>query len=288
MSKLCNYVKLMRMKHYLKNGLVLLPLFFGRQALNKGLLLHGVVGFLAFCLVSSAVYVFNDLQDVEKDRNHPTKRHRPIASGAVSKTEAWIVLILCLAAAIAVSIAVHQPTISYAALVVYIALNVGYSLSWKNVALLEIIILVFGFLVRLMYGSYVTGIAISGWLYLTVVSISFYLGFGKRRNEWKLQQESEVMDTREVLRHYSESFLNRSMTVFLCTSIVFYSLWAEQQDNSYLLWSVPVVMLLALRYSQDVEKSDASGDPIEMIYGDPVLWLIGIISVAIIMVGVYR
>lgn len=277
----------MRVKHYLKNGLVLLPLFFGKQLFHVDTLIHGLIGFLSFCFVASAIYVFNDIQDVEKDRMHPTKCRRPIASGAVSLPEAWTIFVLCIAASVGIAVAIGQPVMSYAILLGYFVMNIGYSLSWKHVPLVEIAILVFGFLLRLLYGSWVTNIEISGWLYLTIISISFYLGFGKRRNEWMLQKRDASRETRPVLKAYSESFLNRCMSMFLCMSIVFYSLWAVNHENAMLMWSVPFVMVLALRYSMDVEQEDASGDPIEMIYGDKMIWVLGIICAAIILVGVY-
>lgn len=280
------YVKLLRVKHYIKNGLVLLPIIFSKLFLQVDCLMHALAGFVSFCLVASAVYILNDIQDVEKDRQHPTKCHRPIASGAISIPKAWLIWGICVAGAILVSVGMQQPLVSYVALLVYVVLNVGYSMGWKNVPLLEIAILVSGFLIRLLYGSLVTNIQVSGWLFLTVVSISFYLGFGKRRNEWRMQRTNAV-DTRTVLSFYSEAFLNRSMEMFLCMSIVFYALWAVNQGNQMLLWSVPLVMLTALRYSMDVENMDASGDPIEMFYGDKMIWLLAALSAAVVLWGVY-
>ena len=282
-----NYARLMRMKHYIKNGLVLLPLFFGKQLFHTDTLFHGIIGFLSFCFISSAIYVFNDIQDVEKDRMHPTKRNRPIASGAVSLPEAWGIFVVCILASLGIGLVIGQPIRSYAILAVYFVMNLGYSLSWKHVPLVEIAILVFGFLLRLLYGAWVTGIEISGWLYLTIVAISFYLGLGKRRNEWMMQQKNPDKETRPVLKAYSEMFLNRGMTMFLGMSIVFYSLWAVNHENAMLTCSVPFVMLLALRYSMDVEQDDASGDPVEMIYSDRMIWVLGVICAVIILLGVY-
>lgn len=122
---------------------------------------------------------------------------------------------------------------------------------------------------------------------MTVIAVSFYLGFGKRRNEWRMQQKTQSSDTRKVLASYSESFLNQSMEMFLCMSIIFYSLWAVAQEKQMLLWSIPAVMLTALRYSMRVERMDMSGDPVEMIYGDKVLWLLGMCCAIAIILGVY-
>lgn len=287
MEKIKLYLRLFRVKHYIKNVLVLMPLFFGKKVFDIDTLVHALIGFVSFCLVSSAIYIFNDIQDIEKDRQHPTKRLRPIASGDVSKNKAIVCLILCLVLAIAISICVNQPMHAYVALIVYVVLNLGYSMKWKHIPLLEIAILVSGFLIRLLYGSMVTEIVVSSWLFMTVIAVSFYLGFGKRRNEWRMQQKTQSSDTRKVLASYSESFLNQSMEMFLCMSIIFYSLWAVAQEKQMLLWSIPAVMLTALRYSMRVERMDMSGDPVEMIYGDKVLWLLGMCCAIAIILGVY-
>ncbi|MCR5640184.1 MAG: decaprenyl-phosphate phosphoribosyltransferase [Lachnospiraceae bacterium] len=287
MKQLNAYIKLLRTKHYIKNILVLMPIIFASRLGDPDYLRHALIGFVSFCLVSSAVYILNDIQDVEKDRQHPTKCKRPIASGAVPVPMAWVVWTLCIGVAVALGLLVHQPPISYVALLAYVVLNIGYSMSWKNVPLLEIAILVSGFLIRLIYGAFVTGIEISGLLFLTVISVSFYLGFGKRRNEWKLQQRMHSSDTRAVLSAYTESFLNQSMQMFLCMSVVFYALWAVNQNNQVLLWSIPLVMLLMLRYSMDVEGMEASGDPIEMIYGDKIIGVLVIACIAVVLYGVY-
>ena len=163
--------------------------------------------------------------------------------------------------------------LSTALLAVYFLLNLGYSLGLKNIPLLDVTILAAGYLIRAMYGSVVTGIEMSDWLYLVIISAAFYLGLGKRRNELK-KQGSE--DTREVIRKYSFSFLDSNMYICMALVVVFYALWTmdaktiEAYHGSRMVWTVPVVMLIFMKYSMTVE-GNSDGDPVEVLLHDKVL-----------------
>ncbi|NLI55312.1 MAG: decaprenyl-phosphate phosphoribosyltransferase [Clostridiales bacterium] len=286
------YFKLLRVKHYSKNVLLLLPLVFGRELSDATLLLRIFLGFIAFCLVSSAVYIFNDIRDVEKDRLHPVKQNRPIASGAVSIPTAYVIAALLLVAALAVNaLASHGSVLPWVLLLLYALLNAGYSMGLKDVPLLDITVLMSGFLLRLLYGSALVDIKISEWLYLTVVSMSFFMGLGKRRNELIAQQSGELQgETRSVLSKYTASFLDKSMYMCLLLGVVFYSLWcvdastAGMISGNYLLWTVPLVILICMKYSMTIEgKSD--GDPVEVLFSDRWLMLmVGLLGCAILAI----
>ena len=257
------YLKEMRVHHYIKNLLVFVPLICSGQILDPDKLLPSFYAFLSFCFISSAVYFINDIRDAEKDRNHPTKCNRPIAAGQISVRSAVAVLFNCLC---------FHP-LSTALLAVYFLLNLGYSLGLKNIPLLDVTILAAGYLIRAMYGSVVTGIEMSDWLYLVIISAAFYLGLGKRRNELK-KQGSE--DTREVIRKYSFSFLDSNMYICMALVVVFYALWTmdaktiEAYHGSRMVWTVPVVMLIFMKYSMTVE-GNSDGDPVEVLLHDKVL-----------------
>lgn len=156
----------------------------------------------------------------------------------------------------------------------YLLLNIGYSLGLKNIAIIDILILVLGYIIRVMYGASITGINISGWLYLTVMSAAFYLAFGKRRNERIIQYKKEK--TRKVLQYYSESFLQHNMYVFLSLTNVFYALWSMSEEtlkayNGYsVVWTVPFVITICMKYSFNIEQN-GEGDPIEILWGDKIL-----------------
>jgi 4-hydroxybenzoate polyprenyltransferase len=157
-------------------------------------------------------------------------------------------------------------------LALYFALNLGYSFGLKNIPIVDISILVAGFLIRILYGAFVTGITISNWLYLTVIALSFYFALGKRRNELK-QVGGE---TRKVLKAYPLNFLDKNMGICLTLANVFYALWSMDEktrafyENDYLIFTVPIVLLITLKYSLDVE-GDSDGDPVEVLLRDKVL-----------------
>lgn len=258
------YVRLLRCKHYMKNLLVFLPMFFGKIIFEPDKLIRAMLGCICFCLVSSAVYILNDYRDIEKDRKHPTKKNRPLASGQVKPYQALIVMCLCLIVTIIVSFSLSSPEAS-ACLFLYFGLNVAYSWGLKDQPIIDIVILASGFVIRVFYGGFITGVEISKWLYLVVTTGSLYMGLGKRRNELKKQK-----DTRAVLKYYNESFLDKNMYVCVALANVFYALWTLEMSNSWISWTIPVFIIIFMRYSLDVE-GDSDGDPVEVILHDKVL-----------------
>ena len=270
--KMKYYLQEMRVHHYIKNLLVFAPLVCSGQFLDPDKLLPSVYAFLSFCFISSAVYFINDIRDIDKDRNHPTKRNRPIAAGRISVRSAWIFTAVLIALAFLFNCLCFRP-VATVLLVLYFLLNLGYSFGLKNVPLLDITILAAGFLIRAMYGTVVTGIEMSDWLYLVILSAAFYLGLGKRRNELKKQGNE---DTREVIRKYPISFLGSNMYICMGLTFVFYALWTmdEQTIEAYhgnrLIWTVPLVMLIFMKYSMTVE-GNSDGDPVEVLLHDKVL-----------------
>lgn len=274
------YIRLLRPKHCIKNILVVLPLVFSGRLLERPLQGQTAAAFVAFCMVASLVYIINDIRDAERDRQHPTKCRRPIASGAVSPSHAAVeagVLALLLGV---MGVWIGFSWESWLCLLAYLVLNLGYSLGLKNVPILDIAILVSGFLLRVLFGSAVTGIATSGWLYLTVTSVAFYMGLSKRRGELRTSSSS----TRRVLRYYNDAFLSQNMQMCLTLAVVFYSLWSVDRGG-HLMWTVPLVMCICLRYSMVVE-GNSDGDPVEVVFQDKVLFVLacvfGVITLALL------
>ena len=190
-------VRLMRPKHYIKNLLIFVSITFDRDLFDLHVLLQALLGFAAFCLLSSTVYIFNDIRDVEADRQHEVKRRRPIASGAVPIPAAWALAAVLFSAALAIQLtAFGLQGGSLFFFLAYFAVNLGYSLGLKHVPFLDIVLLVLGFVLRVIYGAAIVGSSTSAWVYLTVFSLSFYLGLGKRRNELAKGKDG----TRKVLQ----------------------------------------------------------------------------------------
>ena len=265
------YLKEMRVHHYIKNLLVFIPLVCSGHILDSDKLFPSVYAFFSFCFLSSAIYFINDIRDVEKDRNHPTKCNRPIAAGKIPIRSAIICAVALILLAILFNGLCFNP-FATVLLMLYFLLNLGYSFGLKNVPLLDITILAAGFLIRAVYGSVVTGIEMSDWLYLVILSAAFYFGLGKRRNELKKQGNN----TRDVIRKYPISFLESNMYVCMALVFVFYALWTmdaktvEAYHGSRLIWTVPMVMLIFMKYSMTVE-GNSDGDPVEVLIHDRVL-----------------
>ena len=194
MSKIKEYMKLMRIKHYLKNVLIFLPLVFSGELLDIHNLTNCIVGFIIFSFTSSIVYIINDIKDIENDKKHPIKKKRPLPLGTVSKEEAIILALVLGVIAITLSIFVigYERIIAIMLLLLYLAINVAYSFGLKKKPIVDIVILVAGFLIRVLYGAVITDIELSNWLYLTVISGAFYMGLGKRRNEMIYQISNDI------------------------------------------------------------------------------------------------
>lgn len=282
-----NYVKLARPHHWMKNALVLLPLMCSGQLMEWARLWSGLWGFLAFSLLASGIYVINDIRDREKDRLSSTKCHRPIASGKIGVPQAVCYCVVLLLMAVVCGYLASGFRLScWAALLAYFLLNLGYSFGLKNVPLVDIAILVSGFLLRMVYGGAVTEIVLSKWLCLTIIAISFFMGLGKRRGEL-IGQTSR----RSVLKYYSESFLDKNLYMCVALAVIFYSLWTVDEmtvsrvGSDNLVWTVPLVILICLKYSMNVE-GESDGDPVEVLVHDKILLamigLLGIIIFALI------
>ena len=283
LKKIKSYLGLMRIKHWLKNVIVFIPAFYGGTILERTVLIRSVLGFIVFSVLSSAVYVLNDLCDAEKDRKHPVKCHRPIASGAVSPKEGAVLLGLCIAAPIGLDIFLCGLSIGMFIPVIYLVLNILYSVSLKNRPVIDIVILVSGFVLRMFYGSSITGVRISSWLYLTLIALSLFMAFGKRRNE-KLHCGDQA---RSVLGEYSEVYLNSSMYMYLAIFLVFYALWSV--DTTVLpgmIYTTPLVIIMIMRYTYCLEK-DETGNPVDMILGDKVLIALGALYAVYVFVQLY-
>lgn len=278
------YLKLLRVKHYLKNFLVFLPAIFSGMFFNQNIFFKAIVLFLTFSFVASIVYIINDLRDVQSDKCHPIKKNRPLASGKVSKKASIIsILILLILTFILLYFSGILFEVSTLILLLYFFMNVGYSLGLKNVPLVDITILALGFVFRVAYGGIGLGIEISNWLFLTVLSISFYMALGKRRNE--LLKNGDI--SRKVLKNYNKDFLDKNMYMFLALTIVFYSLWAVNTfNNVFFKYSIVLVIIILLKYCMDVE-SDNFGDPIEVITHDKILLFLGVIYVFFVLVVLY-
>lgn len=284
------YFKLLRVKNYIKNILILLPAVFSKKLLDVSVLPEIFFGVASFCALSSAVYIFNDLCDYKSDKLHPVKCSRPIASGKISRKSAVVIMgVFILLSAIFNHFACGRNIAPWIILLTYLLQNVLYSLKLKQIPVVDIIILVVGFLLRIYYGSEIIGVSVSNWLYLTVLAISFYLGLGKRRNEIVVSGEKE---SRSVLCLYSYDFLDKNMYVCSGLAIVFYSLWCvdaatiENFGSNKMIWTIPLIILICITYSHSAEKCEVD-DPVDIIFENKLILLLGLIYGVSVMGIIY-
>lgn len=273
-GRVIDILKLMRPKHYIKNVLIFVSLVFTQNLFNLPLLFKTISGFVAFSLLTSVVYIVNDINDVDADRQHEIKKNRPIASGRISIPQACILAIVLFILSFGINVLFDEPLTSIAVLVGYFVVNLCYSLGCKHIPFLDIVLLVSGFLLRVIYGATLIGSGISSWVYLAIISLSFYMALGKRRNE--IKKLGTKGTTRKVLTYYTYEFLDKFMYVCLTLAVAFYSLWsadgdiAQKYGTDKLIWTVPIVIILIMKYSADIE-SNSFGDPVDVIMHDKAL-----------------
>ncbi|HVY13062.1 MAG TPA: UbiA prenyltransferase family protein, partial [Alphaproteobacteria bacterium] len=246
-------VLLLRPHHWIKNGFVLVPAFFGGQAHNTPLMLQALGAAFLFCLVSSLIYVFNDLRDVEADRLHAKKKLRPLASGMVSSTTA-LVLMVALVGGMAALIWALQPGRDFLAVLgLYIALNLAYSLGLKQLALAEIFLVSSGYILRLIAGAMIVNETLTHWIIACTGLVSLLLTVGKRRGD--MVQNNDVNNSRRSLATYSIPYLDHVMTMLAACTIVTYLLftmsdYAHKRFGEYVMLSAVFVLFGIMRYLQ--------------------------------------
>lgn len=280
-------IKTMRLRQWTKNGFVFFALIFDKQLFQIEAFTRTLEGFFLFCLTSSAVYLLNDIADVDADRQHPEKKHRPIASGKLPLNVAWsaaIVLIL-----------VTLPTAYFLApalaviLALYLAINILYSRWLKHVPVLDVMIISAGFVLRVAAGvALITVERFSPWLYVITTLFSLYIGLGKRRAEMTLLSQG-AGSHRKVLDGYTLPLLDQYITIVSGTTIVTYSLYTftapNLPANHSMMLTIPFVVYGIFRYLQLIQTGHAAGAPDEVALKDRplqvtvLLWGLAVIAV---------
>jgi 4-hydroxybenzoate polyprenyltransferase len=245
------WIRILRPSHWSKNIFVLAGLFFSESWRDPVLHAKALLAFLAFCLAASAVYCFNDAADMEKDRQHPEKRLRPVASGEISQAAAYALAAGLIAAAAGLCLLVG-PQILWT-LCAYLALNALYSMGLKDRVLIDVFCIASGFILRLMAGTWGVGIQPSQWFLLCTMTLSLFLGFSKRYAEL-VDEKRPLEEKRLVLRRYSPEFLRVLLGVTLSATLMTYGLYttsprtAEVHGTGLLIYTLPLVMFVMFRY----------------------------------------
>lgn len=272
-------LKLIRVKQWIKNAFVLAPLLFSLNFMNIDLCLKELLAFFAFSFTASTVYVMNDIIDRQKDALHPTKKHRPIASGAVSVPMALtIVCGLLIAAAFCLYTLPLKTTLS---VLLYILLNILYSAKLKHVVLIDVFIIAIGFILRVYAGAYAISVPVSSYIFMTTLFISLFLGFTKR----KMELLHSGAKTRKVLQNYSDAMVNQYILISVALTIMCYALYTLEPstiarfETNRLIYSVIFVIYGMFRYLYILDKHKDVEDPTENVLKDK-----GLISVCLLYV----
>lgn len=266
MSRVYNYIQCLRVKHWIKNLFLFAAPFFGGTLFTDktvGLLLPV---FISFSLGASAVYVFNDIQDIESDKLHPDKKKRPIASGLIGKRSAVSFAILLFSLSLFLA---YNVRVSFLLLIVaYFVIQIAYSLHFKHVAIMDIFSIASGFVLRVLAGGAAFGVRVSDWLLLTMFMISLVLATGKRLSEAQLLNDDVGMH-RKSLDDYSISTLNEILVISSAAALIAYALYTVEQFQK-LVYTVPVVTFGLFRYLLLSKKG--LGEPIKVLTEDR--WLL--------------
>lgn len=269
-------IKTMRLKQYPKNGVLFAALVFDRQLLNLVSFERTVAGFVIFCLLSSAVYFINDILDIESDRQHPEKKFRPIASGALPISVAVVVAVILLAIAFPAAWLLSPGFAAICA--IYFLMNLAYSKWLKHVPLLDVLIIAAGFVLRVAGGVMLIDVQrFSPWLYIVITLGALYIGFGKRRAELSLLVE-KAASHRRVLDGYTLPLLDQLITVVSSTTIVAYSLYTfsapNLPENHSMMLTIPFVIYGIFRYLYLIQVKNCGGAPEEMLFSDRPLQIV--------------
>jgi len=274
MSRAKEILKLIRVNQWTKNLLIFVPGFFAGKISEENILIL-TLGFIAFSLSASIVYIFNDIQDLEADRNDEVKKYRPLAKGTISiKSSLWSLLILLLLAATTL----FKLNIDFTKILgSYLALNVFYSIGLKHIPILDALIISFGFLLRIFGGSVILDVAPSKWLILLTFFVALIITLAKRRNELLHKSPEKI---RPALRGYNLKFTELTIVLLSGISIVFYVMYTIDSEVTYRLHSeyvyITVIFVLMgfLRYLQQVFVFNNAGTPSDLLIKDHLLKLI--------------
>ncbi len=285
-------IESMRPKQWIKNGIVFAALVFDTQLFMVQPLLRTVAGFAILCALSSSVYLFNDLADIEKDRLHPKKRFRPLASGRLTKNVALAVAVLLPLIAVPISFMLQWRFGVVAG--VYLISNVLYSFWLKNVVIVDVLLLAAGYVLRVAAGvALITVERFSPWLYICITLLALFMGFGKRRGELVLLGDASPGGSRKVLQDYTLAYLDELINIVSTATIMAYSLYTfsapNLPDNHAMMLTIPFVLYGIFRYLYLIHIKGEGGAPDELVLTDRplqitfALW--GLSAVAVLYVS---
>lgn len=274
-------IALMRPHQWLKNLILFFPPFLGGVLFAPGVMLKGLIPLAAFCLASSATYIYNDIRDREQDQVHPRKLQRPIASGAVPVTQAVFVGVCLLLGALV--LALQLPLVFGGWLLAYLGISLAYSTVLKDQPIFDIFCIASGFVFRLFAGGAAFGVQVSDWLFLSVLLLAIFLSAGKRLGEKGMLGEASGVH-RKALSAYPSGVLEGFMYMSGAAVLVTYTMYVITKHK--LIFTVPLCCFGLFRYMMIVKRGD-SGDPTDSLMKDPVLFVVGLVWAVMVGVSTY-
>ena len=270
-----NYIKLLRPLQWLKNVFVFAPIFFSNNLLKAEFFWPTLVMFASFCLISSSIYCFNDLKDVEADRQHPKKCKRPIASGKVSVMGGYTMMILCTIGALALIPLANSVNTPYLYLIIigYWLMNIAYCLKLKQFAILDVSIIAIGFVMRVLTGGVVTDIWISHWLVMMTFLVTLFLAFTKRNDDYRIYEQTGTKP-RVSITGYNKTFINEATAIIASVTLVCYIMYTMSPEvihrlgTRYVYLTSGWVLAGLLRYLQNMIVFGLSGSPTKSLVKD--------------------
>ncbi|HPB56548.1 MAG TPA: decaprenyl-phosphate phosphoribosyltransferase [Candidatus Aminicenantes bacterium] len=288
LKRFSQYFTLLRPHQWVKNSIVFAPLIFSRHFLEVSSVLKTLLTFFGFSLLASASYVLNDMVDREKDRIHPVKRNRPLASGSVSLKEALILLFLCLGAGTTILL-LQARGVVWVGLAYFLMVTL-YSFFLKSIVILDILIIAIGFDLRAFIGSLAIGVTLSPWLIISVFLLALFLASTKRRQE--LVKLDGANQHKRVLSFYSPALLDQMVSILASTTLIAYTLYTlapvrgavKREGEELLFLTVPFVVYGIFRYLYLIYKKNDFGDPTDTLLKDlPLLIDLGLWGITTIV-----
>ena len=308
MKKAFNILKLLRPRQWVKNLAIFASVTFTGELFNLPIVLPVILGFFAFCAVSSASYVINDIVDIKKDRLHPFKKFRPLAHGDLNIKLALLIALFLIFSSLAVSTLINFTF--FLLIIVYIILQISYSKILKGIAVIDILAIAAGYILRVYGGEIASGFHLPVWLILTTISISLFLAIGKRRSELTLLSQSRgenIAAVRKSLSHYSERLLDVYATIFATSTFLSYSLFTFLENpkgihlsfggifspeflpgffqRKWLMLTIIPVVYGLMRYLQDIYEKHEGESPEKVLFSDkPLLITVVIWAIMVIFI----
>ena len=270
-----HYIQLLRPLQWLKNTFVFAPIFFSNNLLKPEFFWPTLVIFASFCLISSAIYCFNDLRDVEADRQHPKKCKRPIASGAVSIKGGYVMMLLCTIGSLLLIPFAHSINTPYLYIIItaYWLMNIAYCLRLKQYAILDVCIIALGFVLRVLSGGYAANVWVSHWLILLTFLLATFLALTKRYDDFTIFENTGIKP-RKSITGYNKAFIKESTSIIVSITLVCYIMYTMSDEvvgrigNKHLYLTSFWVFIGFLRYLQNMIVFGLSGSPTKSLVKD--------------------